>query len=85
MGILKTPDGEVSVGAGDIVFFPCGAEGAHKLTNTSETENLIYIDFDSVHDINVAVYPDSNKIGVFGDDANKVFRMQDSVDYYDGE
>ena len=84
-GILKTPDGEVSVGAGDMIFFPCGEPGAHKLTNSSETDNLVYIDFDSVHDINVAIYPDSDKIGVFGDGVNKVFRIQESVDYYDGE
>ncbi len=33
------------------MFFPTGADGAHKLTNSSETENLVYIDFDVVHDV----------------------------------
>lgn len=42
------------------------ARGAHKLTNTSKTENLVYIDFDVIHDLDVTVYPDSNKIGIWG-------------------
>ena len=31
----------------------------------------------------VAVYPDSNKIGVWPQ--NKLFRLDDAVDYWDGE
>lgn len=84
-GTLKMPDGERPVSAGDLLFFPAGAAGAHKLTNCSETENLVYIDFDVVHDLDVAVYPDSGKIGVWGMGINKVFRQSDNVDYYEGE
>ena len=53
-GILKTPTGERNVTAGDFLFFPTGPEGAHKLTNCSKTEKLVYIDFDVVHDIDIA-------------------------------
>lgn len=84
-GTLKTPDGERPVSAGDLLFFPAGAAGAHKLTNCSKTENLVYIDFDVVHDLDVAVYPDSGKIGVWGMGINKVFRQSDNIDYYEGE
>lgn len=84
-GILKTPRGEKTVSAGDLLFFPTGPEGAHKLTNSSETENLVYIDFDVVHDIDIAVYPDSDKIGVWGMGINKIFPQSANVDYYDGE
>lgn len=84
-GILKTPAGERKVVAGDLLFFPAGPEGAHKLTNCSESENLVYIDFDVVHDIDVAVYPDSDKIGVWGMGINKIFPQSGDVDYYDGE
>ena len=65
--------------------FPTGPEGAHKLTNSSTTENLVYIDFDVVHEIDVAVYPDSDKIGIWGMEINKLFQKSDSVDYYEGE
>lgn len=84
-GLLKTPDGEKSVSAGEFLFFPANSNGAHKLTNTSATEDLVYIDFDVVHDIDVAVYPDSGKIGIWGKDTNRVYELDRDVDYYKGE
>ena len=84
-GILKTPEGERKVGPGELLFFPAGPEGAHKITNSSETEMLTYIDFDVVHDIDVAVYPDSDKIGIWGKGINKIYPQNADVDYYDGE
>ena len=84
-GILKTPDGERKVTAGDFLFFPANKEGAHKLTNTSITEKLVYIDFDVIHDLDVAVYPDSGKIGIWGKGVNKVYRTDENVGYYEGE
>lgn len=84
-GTLKTPDGERRVGAGELLYFSADADGAHKLTNASETEPLIYVDFDTVNAVDVAIYPDSNKIGIWGKGVNKVFRADDAVDYYEGE
>ena len=84
-GLLKTPDGDRPVHAGELLFFPAGNAGAHKLTNTSSTEKLVYIDFDVIHDLDVALYPDSGKIGVWGKDVNRVYRVDENVDYYDGE
>jgi len=84
-GLLKTQTGEKLVSSGDFMFFPACENGAHKLTNNSKTENLIYIDFDTENDLEVSFYPDSGKIGVWGKNINKVFRTDASVDYYDGE
>ena len=84
-GVLKTPEGERAVKAGELLFFPAGEAGAHKLTNISKTENLVYLDFDVVHDIDVAVYPDSEKIGIWGMGINKIYPQNADVDYYDGE
>ena len=84
-GLLRTPEGERAVRAGDLLFFPSGENGAHKLTNTSETEMLVYLDFDIVHDLDVTMYPDSGKIGIWGMDTNKIYRIGDDVDYYEGE
>lgn len=84
-GMLKTPGGERPVRAGDLLFFPANSEGAHKLTNTSSTEKLVYIDFDVIHDLDVAIYPDSNKIGVWGKDINRVYPLDGDVNYYEGE
>ena len=84
-GVLKTPEGERKVSAGEMLFFPAGPAGAHKLTNISGTENLVYIDFDVVHDIDVTIYPDSDRIGIWGMGINKIYPQSADVDYYDGE
>lgn len=84
-GILKTPDGERTVKAGELLFFPTGLEGAHKLTNSSESEMLRYIDFDVVHEVDICEYPDSDKIGIWGMGINKLYPKESSVDYYEGE
>jgi len=84
-GILKTPEGEKLVKAGDLLFFPPNNDGAHKLTNKSKTENLVYIDFDVINKVDVTVYPDSSKIVVWGEGTNKIFKLEDSTAYYDGE
>ena len=84
-GTLRTPDGERKVSAGEFLFFPTGPAGAHKLTNSSDTENLVYIDFDVVHDVDITIYPDSEKIGVWGLGINQLYPQAEAVDYYDGE
>ena len=84
-GLLRTPEGERKVGAGELIFFPAGEQGAHKLTNCSETEKLVYLDFDVTHDVDITEYPDSGKIGIWGMDTNKIYRIGDDVDYYENE
>ena len=83
-GLLRTPEGERTVSSGDLLFFPAEPGGAHKLTNHGETP-LVYIDFDAVHDLDVAIYPDSHKIGVWGKEINQLFCQEDEVDYFKGE
>lgn len=84
-GEVRTPSGTRRAGAGDFLFFPAGEAGAHKLTNTSETEPLVYLDFDATAGVDVAFYPDSGKIGVFGKEISQLYKLADQVDYYEGE
>ena len=84
-GLLKTPAGDKEVSAGDFCFFPANENGAHKLINTSETEMLAYIDFSTENDIDIAFYPDSGKIGVWGKNVNQVYKTSHQAEYYDGE
>ncbi len=84
-GILRTPDGDMLVSAGDILTFPPCEAGAHKLTNSSDTEMLIYIDFDTYHSPEVSFMPDSNKSIIYGKGLRKVIKNGTEVDYYDGE
>ncbi len=84
-GILKTPSGDKEVSAGDFLFFPANKEGAHKLTNISEGDMLVYLDFDTNNDIDVAFYPDSGKVGIWGKNINQLFKINQQVEYYDEE
>ena len=79
---LRDPDGEHELAPGDVVCFPEGPDGAHKVTNRSETVVRILM-LSTKTATAVAVYPDSNKIGVWP--INKFFRLTDAVDYWDGE
>jgi uncharacterized cupin superfamily protein len=84
---LRTPAGTEGIGRGAVVCFPAGPDGAHQLTNRgSETARLVM--FSSGREPSVAVYPDSDKIGVWTPHENDkfMFRRRDAaVDYYDGE
>jgi uncharacterized cupin superfamily protein len=83
---VRHPDGERSYERGDVVCFPDGPEGAHQLLNTSDaTARLLMLS--TISDPSVAVYPDSDKIGVFpGDDRDEIMVSRSSgVDYWEGE
>lgn len=84
-GSLRTPDGERPVAAGDILAFPSGEKGAHKLTNTSETDDLVYIDFDTYHSPEISFMPDSGKRNIYGEGFRQIVPEDTNIDYYDGE
>jgi uncharacterized cupin superfamily protein len=77
--ILRTPEGERELRAGDIVGFAEGESGAHTLYNRSESPARVAI-FSSLRTGSTA-YPDSGKVSAAG----HVFRLADEVDYWDGE
>jgi uncharacterized cupin superfamily protein len=84
---VRTPEGEETLARGEIVRFPPGPQGAHKATNRAEAAARIMM-FSSAREPAVAVYPDSDKIGVWpGNAADEVMlrRTDGSVDYWDGE
>ncbi len=81
---VRHPDGEDELGPGDTVFFPEGAEGAHKVTNRTDARVRVLM-FSTVVTPAVAVYPDGDKVGVFTDEGPLFFGRGSAVDYYDGE
>ena len=85
--IVRVPDGEHESGAGDTICFPPGPAGAHKVTNNAQAAARVLM-FSSAHLPAVAVYPDSDKLGVWTqnkDDHALIHRADCNVDYYDGE
>jgi uncharacterized cupin superfamily protein len=84
--VLRAPDGEQTLERGDLVCFPAGPAGAHKLMNRSESAARMMM-FSSARVPAVSVYPDSDKIGVFPGDADNelIFKRGTAVPYSDGE
>lgn len=83
---METKNETINVQTGDIIVFPCGEEGTHKITNISTNEKLLYIDFDTTNSPDIIKYVDSNKIGLIEHNISSSFYKEDSqVDYYYGE
>ena len=73
VGIVRTIDGEITVNAGDAITFPTGKAGSHVIRNGSETEKLVYIDFDTVHVPEIVHLPNTGKMMVIGPYSNGTY------------
>jgi uncharacterized cupin superfamily protein len=84
--VVRAPDGEHTLERGDLVRFPAGPDGAHKVMNRSDAPARTLL-FSHTRGLAVSVYPDSDTIGVFpGDDANDlVFERGTAVPWAHGE
>lgn len=85
-GTLITEGGKKEIKQGDFIVCPHSEKSAHKIINTSESEILKYIDFDTTNSPDVIHYPDSGKVGiVVHNKSADFFRIKEKVDYYNGE
>ncbi len=85
-GIILTDKEKIPVKSGDIIVFPRGKKGTHKLTNTSKTDKLLYLDFDTTNSPDIIHYVDSDKIGIIEHNISSTFfKENDNVDYFQGE
>jgi uncharacterized cupin superfamily protein len=84
---LRDPEGEHELQPMDLVFFPIGPEGAHKVQNDT-AEPVRFLMFSNLVYPAATVYPDSDKIGMWTDPGKRdshMARRSASLDYYDGE
>jgi uncharacterized cupin superfamily protein len=83
---LRRPRGSQKLEPGDVVCFPKGPNGAHKVTNKTR-KNARVLMISTMNTPSVAVYPDSSKVGIFGSGKdNGMFHRRDGrVGYYVGE
>ncbi len=88
---LRTPDGERTLVAGEMVSFPRGEEGAHGVYNRTDSPVRVLL-LSEMNEPEVAVYPDSGKVmarqqapGTPATGLRMLFRASDQVDYWDGE
>jgi uncharacterized cupin superfamily protein len=81
---LRDPDGEHELVLGDLVCFLPGPEGAHKVTNRSQSvARVLMFSTRPSPDISICVYPDSDKVGVWPPGGR--YRMSETLGYWDGE
>ncbi|MGA2927352.1 MAG: cupin domain-containing protein [Solirubrobacteraceae bacterium] len=84
---LRDPAGERALARGDLVCFVPGPDGAHKLTGAGAGSARVVM-FSSSREPAVAVYPDSDKIGVWPgrrEDHVMLRRADGHAGYYEGE
>jgi uncharacterized cupin superfamily protein len=83
---IRTPEGSAVHAPMDLVFFPVGPTGAHRVTNETD-EDVRVLMWSEVHRLAASAYPDSDKIaihtGLEGEDV--MVRRSSAVDYWDGE
>jgi uncharacterized cupin superfamily protein len=84
--VVRIPDGELELEHGDLVRFPPGPAGAHKIMNRSDVPARTLL-FSRVHLPYVSVYPDSKKIGVWtGNESDDlIFERGTAVSWAHGE
>jgi uncharacterized cupin superfamily protein len=85
---LRGPEGERQLAPGATVCFPKGPAGAHLVRNdTDEAVRVLIVS--TKRSPSVAVYPDSDKIGIWpaarSADDRLLARRADAVDYWEGE
>jgi uncharacterized cupin superfamily protein len=79
---LRHAGGGAELEPWDVVCFPEGADGAHKVTNNTDTQVRVVI-LSTKRKPAVFVYPDSGKLAVVP--PGSLFRLADEVEYWDGE
>jgi uncharacterized cupin superfamily protein len=83
---VRHPGGEERLEAGDVVCFPAGPDGAHKVSNAADASGTARVLMVStLQDPSVAVYPDSDKVGVFAEGVRLLVPRDAGVDYFQGE
>jgi uncharacterized cupin superfamily protein len=81
---VRTPEGELALERGDLVRFPAGPAGAHKVLNRGERPARTLL-FSNARTPAVSVYPDGDTVGVWTDDDDLVFERGKAVPWAHGE
>jgi uncharacterized cupin superfamily protein len=64
-GTVRTPEGELTVKAGEAITLPPGPEGAHVMMNKGKGR-LVYVDFGVDHCPEIVHFPDAGQVWAIG-------------------
>lgn len=83
---LRTPEGERELAEGDVVAFPRGEDGAHQISNGTETPLRVLM-LSTLLSPDVIEYLDSGKIAAVDAQGKRLFRSFRGADaqYWEGE
>jgi uncharacterized cupin superfamily protein len=82
---VRHPNGEDELGEGDVVCFPQGPDGAHKVACLGDVQARVLMLSTKIRPA-IAVYPDSGKVGIWpGVEDDTLMMRRDKLDYWDGE
>jgi uncharacterized cupin superfamily protein len=74
---VRTPEETTTLDPGDVVCFPPGPDGAHKVSGPGRVLMI-----STMNEPSVSVYPDSDKLGVFVGDYRLLVKRDSGVDYF---
>jgi uncharacterized cupin superfamily protein len=83
--VLRTPDGERTLRAGDVAAFPFGARGAHAVRNASSEPARFAMPSSLPRYGGACVYPDTGKFVIHTDGFQHRGWLGDVVPYWEGE
>jgi uncharacterized cupin superfamily protein len=80
--VLRTPEGERVMRAGDVACFPIGAAGAHEVRNDGDATARFALTSAEVGAGGGAVYPDSGKVLVYAPGFTHRGLLGEEVEYW---
>lgn len=83
--VVRTPGGEQTLRAGEVVCFPIGPEGAHQMRNDSAEPARVAMPSSWPGDCYVAIRPDSNTALIVGPGFRRIVPLDDDFDYWERE
>ena len=83
---MRTPEGEQQLVEGDVVVFPRGNDGAHQVSNGTDTPIRVLM-LSSMVKPDIVEYPDSGKVGARSVAGERILMSRPGpvLDYWDGE
>ena len=83
--VVRTPEGDQALAAGDVACFPPGAAGAHQVRNDSDKPARFAMPSSWAGDGYVAVRPDSNTALIVWPGFRQIVPLDENLDYWDRE
>ena len=81
---VRTPDGEQTLHAGEVVCFPPGAAGAHAVRNDGTGTARFAMPSSAAGDGGGAVYPDTGLFVLYAPGFKHRGRLGEAVEYWEG-